>query len=94
MKNIQIPQELFMKLLRYHLIEDFSCEDDIKKGLEQKMDAMVMRELYTKSKTAPSEEEREKPDRNTWTSVEYWTTSDGKGSCCLPYDRSVSRTCG
>ena len=60
MKNIQIPQELFMKLLRYHLIEDFSCEDDIKKGLEQKMDAMVMRELYTKSKTAPSEEEREK----------------------------------
>lgn len=60
MKNVQIPQELFMKLLRYHLIEDFSCEDDIKKGLEQKMDAMVERELYTKSKTAPSEEEREK----------------------------------
>lgn len=60
MKNIQITQELFMKLLRYHLIEDFSCEDDIKKGLEQKMDKMVMRELYTKSKTAPSEEEREK----------------------------------
>ena len=27
---------------------------------KQKMDAMVMRELYTKSKTAPSEEEREK----------------------------------
>lgn len=60
MKNVQIPQELFMKLLRYHLIEDISCEDDIKKGLEQKMDAMVMHELYTKTKTAPSEEEREK----------------------------------
>lgn len=60
MKNVQIPQELFMKLLRYHLIEDFSCEDDIKKGLEQKMDAMVERELYTKSKTAPSDEKREK----------------------------------
>jgi hypothetical protein len=60
MKNVQISQELFMKLLRYHLIDDFSCEGDIKKGLEQKMDAMVDRELYTKSKTAPSKEEREK----------------------------------
>lgn len=60
MKNVQISQELFMKLLRYHLVEDFSCEDDIKKGLEQKMNAMVERELYTKSKTAPSEKEREK----------------------------------
>lgn len=60
MKSVQISQELFMKLLRYHLIEDFSCEDDIKKGLEQKMNAMIERELYTKSKTTPSEEEREK----------------------------------
>lgn len=60
MKSVQIPQELFMKLLRYHLIEDFGCEDDIKKGLEQKMNAMIERELYTKSKTASSEEEREK----------------------------------
>ena len=60
MKNVQIPQELFMKLLRYHLFDDGGCADDVKKGLEQKMNAMVERELYTKSKTAPSEEEREK----------------------------------
>ena len=60
MKNVQIPQELFMKLLRYHLLDDGSCADDVKKGLEQKMNAMVERELYTKSKTAPTEEEREK----------------------------------
>ena len=60
MKNVQIPQELFMILLRYHLFDDGSCADDVKKGLEQKMNAMVERELYTKSKTAPSEEEREK----------------------------------
>ena len=60
MKNVQIPQELFMKLLRYHLLDDGSYADDVKKGLEQKMNAMVERELYTKSKTAPSEEEREK----------------------------------
>ena len=60
MKNIQIPQELFMKLLRYHLLDDDSCTEDVKKGLEQKMNTIVERELYTKSKTAPTEEEREK----------------------------------
>lgn len=60
MKNVQIPQELFMKLLRYHLLNDDSCTEDVKKGLEQKMNTMVERELYTESKTAPTEEEREK----------------------------------
>ena len=60
MKNVQIPHELFMKLLRYHLLDDDSCTEDVKKGLEQKMKTMVERELYTKSKTAPTEEEREK----------------------------------
>ena len=49
-----------MKLLRYHLLDDDSCTEDVKKGLEQKMNTMVKRELYTKSKTAPTEEEREK----------------------------------
>ena len=37
MKNVQIPQELFMKRLRYHLLDDDSCTEDVKKGLEQKM---------------------------------------------------------
>lgn len=58
MKNVQIPQELFMKLLRYHLLDDDT--EEVKNGLEQKMNAMVERELYTRSKTAPTEEEREK----------------------------------
>ena len=59
MKNVQVPQQLFMKLLRYHLLDD-SCTEDVKKGLELKMNTMVERELYTKSKNAPTEEEREK----------------------------------
>ena len=59
MKNVQVPQQLFMKLLRYHLLDDDSCTEDVKKGLEQKMKTMVERELYTKSKTAPTEEEWE-----------------------------------
>ena len=32
----------------------------IRKGLEKKLNAMVDRELYSKYKTAPTEEEREK----------------------------------
>ena len=59
MRNVQIPQELFMQLLRFHLIEDESCEKEIKKELEKKLDKMVMRDLFGKSKTARTKEERE-----------------------------------
>ena len=60
MRNVQISQELFMQLLRFHLVEDESCEKEIKQGLEKKLDRMVMRDLYGKFKTAPTEEERER----------------------------------
>ena len=60
MKQVQIPQELFVQLIRYHLMEDDSRVDKIRIGLEKKLDAMVLRELYGKSKTALTEEEREK----------------------------------
>ena len=63
MKNVQISQELFIALMRYFLLEQEELYPEIKKGLEKKLDALVMRELYTKYKTAPSEEEREKARR-------------------------------
>ena len=63
MKNVQISQELFIALMRYFLLEQEALYPEIKKGLEKKLDALVMRELYTKYKTAPSEEEREKARR-------------------------------
>ena len=34
--------------------------EEIRIGLEKKLDAMVLRELYRKAKTAPTETEREK----------------------------------
>lgn len=55
MKNVQISQELFTQLLRFHLIGDESCGKNIKQSLEQKLDRMVLRDLYGKSKTAPTE---------------------------------------
>ena len=56
-KNVQIPYELFLLLLQYHLMEYRQNEEKIRQGLEKKMNAMAEREIY---KTAPTEEEREK----------------------------------
>ena len=60
MENVQISQELFFLLVRYFLIGQEETEPEITKALEKKMDALVMRELYTQYKTAPTEEEKEK----------------------------------
>ena len=60
LKNVQISEELFFALLKYHLVEMDDVLPQIKKGLEEKLEAMVKRDLYTKYKTAPTEEEREK----------------------------------
>ena len=58
-RNVQIPYELFFQLLQY-LLGNYESEERIRKGLEKKLNAMVDRELYSKYKTAPTEEEREK----------------------------------
>lgn len=57
---MRISEELFIALLKYHLVERDDVLSEIKKGLEEKLEAMVRRDLYTKYKTAPTEEEREK----------------------------------
>ena len=61
-KNVQIPYELFMDLVRLHVLEidDAETWKRIEKGLNTKIDALLMHELYEKYKTAPSEDEREK----------------------------------
>lgn len=60
MKNVQISEELFVAIMRYFMLEQVELLPQIKQGLEKKLDAMVMRELYTKYKTAPTEEEKER----------------------------------
>lgn len=59
MKQIQIPEQLFMELVKFHLLDMEENLPSIKQGLEAKLDALVMRDLYSKYKTAPTEEERE-----------------------------------
>lgn len=41
MKNVQIPYQLFWLLLCYHLMEDDSCAQNIRIGLEKKLDALM-----------------------------------------------------
>ena len=63
MRNVQISEELFVDIVKYFLLEQEERLPEIRKGLERKMDALAMRELYTKYKTAPSEANRERARR-------------------------------
>ena len=60
MKQIQIPEELFVLLIKYHLMDMEEVQPEIKKGLMDKMDSITMRLLYSKYKTAPTDEEKQK----------------------------------
>ena len=51
MKSVQIPYDLFVALVEYHLACDDDYAEEIHQGLEH--------ELYAKYKTAPTAEERE-----------------------------------
>lgn len=67
MKNIQITQELFIKLIQYFYSEEigydneelFDLEREIKSEIQKKLDKVSMRSRYTAYKTAPTEQERE-----------------------------------
>ena len=92
MKSVQIPYDLFIDLAMYHLRGEDDYEEEIRQGLEQKLDAMLNRQLYFRYKTAPTEEEREQRGRNILTGAAFRRAIDGlflHGSC----DRSVPRSC-
>ena len=60
-KNIQISYELFLQLVRYFCLDDVTETryKAISDALETKLDKLVKHELYTTSKTAETQEERE-----------------------------------
>lgn len=59
MKSIQIKPSLFFKLYDYFIYGTVEYHDDICNALREKMEKMQLRRLYTNSKEAPTEEERE-----------------------------------
>ena len=60
MKQVQISEDLFLSLIKYHILEYYNEKEKIVNQLNEKLDKMVNRNLYTKYKTAPTEEEKEK----------------------------------
>ena len=58
-KQIQISQTLFIMLVRCFVLDmEVDCEE-IKKELNKKLDAVVLRQLYSTYKTAPTDAEKE-----------------------------------
>ena len=58
-KSVQIPTELFGYLVKYHLFGIKDSEDQIRSGLEAKMDRYENHKLYSKYKLSPDPEEKE-----------------------------------
>ena len=91
MKSVQIPYDLFIDLTMYHLRGEDDYEEEIRQGLEQKLDAMLNRQLYSSYKTAPRKNANRR-GRNILTGAAFRKAIAGLlllGSC----DRSVPRSC-
>ena len=59
---VSIPRELYNKMALYFLDEEYrtpEIEAQIEKGICDKLDREIDRELYTKYKSAPTPEQRE-----------------------------------
>ncbi len=59
MKNVQISYELYQMLLDYHLNGNTDNWMKIRKELAKKEEKRELHELYTESKEAPTDEEKE-----------------------------------
>ena len=62
-KQIQVPEKLFTLMAAYILMEQHQTEENykiIEKGIHEKIDRMLNHDLYTKYKTAPTDEQKEK----------------------------------
>lgn len=79
-------------LVLYHLNGEDDFDEEIRQDLEQKLDAMLNRQLYSQYKTAPTEEQREQAqqehlDRRGVPQSYRWTTSPWEaitGACHAP----------
>ena len=98
MKNVSIPYELFSYLVDYHLKGEEYLEEEIRDGLEEKLEAMQRRELYTRYKTAPDEAQREEarqeyldsrgvPASYRWT-VSPWKQEQERGTLLYLADKA------
>lgn len=58
-KKMMIDEDLFRMMYQYFIYGREDLRQEICKGLVEKMDRLIDRDLYTKSLTASTDEERE-----------------------------------
>jgi hypothetical protein len=58
-RKVQIPEKVFYELVKFHLLDETDAEEEIKTHLMKKLDALAEHQLYTRSKKAASQNERE-----------------------------------
>ena len=61
-KQIQIPEALFLDMCRYFLLDQAEPElaASISKGISDKLERVIDRDLYTQYKCAPTQAQKEK----------------------------------
>lgn len=61
-KSVQISTDLFLRLINFHLYDRQNPEiaEAIRKELDEKLESLARRQLYTDSKVADTAEAREK----------------------------------
>ena len=71
MKSVQIPYDLFIDLAMYHLRGEDDYEEEIHQGLEQKLDAMLNRQLYPGIRRHRPRKNGSRHGRNTLTGAAF-----------------------
>ncbi len=59
-KNVQITEDMFKKLVLFFLMGETDTVHEIEAYLEDKLNRLVMHDLYSRYKTDPSGDERRK----------------------------------
>ena len=57
-KNIQIPYDLFLKMMRYFCNDEREYEDEIRQAIEEKIDRLANRQRYEQAMLAKTDKER------------------------------------
>ncbi len=58
-KYIQVSEEFFLNLCKFFMLEMYEYEDTIKKQINEKLDSLEKRRLYTEYKTVADSETKE-----------------------------------
>ena len=83
-KSVQIPYELFVALVEYHLAYDDDCVEEIRQVWNRNWMHWCGMSCMQNIRLRPPQKNGNRPGRNIWTSVEYPRIFGGN-RCLLLY---------